>query len=194
MGLEVVPPGRIATIVTYLDMRVPPPPAPPPASPLTLRRWDEPDPERYRALFRRVGGPWLWFSRLALDDEGLRAVIRDPGISVHAAEDPAGGEVGLLELDHSVADECELAYFGLVPERVGQGHGRWLMAHALALAWRPGVTRVHVHTCTLDHPAALAFYRRSGFTPRGTAVESFADPRLAGLLDRELAPHVPIIE
>src|SRR3546814_7755973 len=61
----------------------------------------------------------------------------------------------MLELDFRHPGQCELSYVGLVPDLAGQGHGRWLMAHALALAWRKGVARVWVHTCTLDHPAAL---------------------------------------
>ena len=43
----------------------------------------------------------------------------------------------------------------------------------------PGVARVHVHTCSLDHPAALPAYLRAGFTAYERAFESFPDPRLA---------------
>lgn len=194
MALDTVPAGRIATIVTYLDMRAPPRPAPMPDSTLRLVRWPTPvDAGKYRALFARVGGPWLWFSRLAMDDAELGGILGDEKVEVFAVEDRQGIEVGMLELDFRHAGQCELAYLGLVPELAGQGHGSWLMAGALARAWRKGVTRVHVHTCTLDHPGALGFYVRSGFTPRGRAVESFPDPRLEGLLPRDMAPHVPII-
>jgi GNAT superfamily N-acetyltransferase len=86
-----------------------------------------------------------------------------------------------------------LSYVGLVPELTGKGHGGWLMGHALSLAWRKGIDRVWVHTCTLDHPAALGFYRKNGFVPFATAVETFADPRLAGILSADAAPHVPMI-
>ena len=68
------------------------------------------------------------------------------------------------------------------------------MARALPLAWRKGVTRLWVHTCTLDHPSALGFYRAQGFTPFARAVETFADPRLAGVLPREAAPHLPLLD
>jgi hypothetical protein len=50
---------------------------------------------------------------------------------------------------------------------------------------------VWVHTCTLDHPAALGFYIKSGFTPFHRAIETFADPRLDGTLPVDAAPHVP---
>ncbi len=172
MALIPVPDDRLATIVTTLEMTRRPPLRPLPASPFRLVAWPTPAPDRYRALFRRVGAPWLWFSRLAMDDGALTAIVHDPGISVFAVTDRAGVEVGMLELDHRSAGACELGYVGLVPELAGKGHGDWLMAEALARAWRPGVARVWVHTCTLDHPAALGFYRRHGFVATGRTVET----------------------
>ena len=149
-----------------------------PQSTLRLRRVAEPDPDDYRRLFRQVGAPWLWFSRLAMSDDELAAIIERPGVELFevAAVEPV---VGMLELDFRVEGECELAFIGLVPELAGQGHGRWLLAEALQPArWREGVKRVHVHTCTLDHPAALAAYRRAGFAAYKRALERFPDPRL----------------
>lgn len=194
MGLTSVPPGEVATIVTSLQMRAPPRARPMPPSPLRLIRWRAPDPAKYRALFRRVGEPWLWFSRLAMGEEALAAILDDPAVEIHAVADPQGIEVGLLELDFRIAPTAELSFLGLVPELAGKGHGGWLMAHALALAWRKGVERVWVHTCTLDHPSALGFYRKAGFEPFARAVETFADPRIAGILPRGAAPHVPLLD
>jgi len=194
MGLTIVPKGEIATIVTSLEMTTPPRPAPLPPSPFRLERWRTPAAERYRALFRRVGAPWLWFSRLAMEDRALEAIVHDPAVEVFAVVDRQGIEIGMLELDFRAAATCELSFFGLVPELAGKGHGRWLMAQALGLGWRKGVERLWVHTCTLDHPGALRFYRRSGFVPFAQAVETFADPRVAGLLPRDAAPHVPLFD
>jgi len=193
MGLIPVSDGEVATIVTTLEMRTRPPLRPLPDSALRLTEWPRPAPDKYRALFRRVGEPWLWFSRLAMDDARLTAVIHDPEVAVFAVTDRTGIELGMLELDYRRAGECELAYFGLVPELAGKGHGRWLMAHALQRAWRPGIDRVWVHTCTLDHHHALGFYRASGFTPIHRTIETFPDPRLTGLLPADAAPHVPLL-
>ena len=89
----------------------------------------------------------------------------------------------------------ELAYFGLVAEEIGNGAGRWLMNEALSRVWsRPQTRRLFVHTCTADSPQALGFYRASGFTPYKRAIEIADDPRLAGVLPREAAGHVPVIE
>ncbi|WP_150294728.1 GNAT family N-acetyltransferase [Sphingobium estronivorans] len=193
MSLSPVANDQIATIVTHLEMRDRPRPAPIPPAPLRLVPWKAPTLESYRALFRRVGEPWLWFSRLAMPDEELSAIVHDPAVEIYAITDPRGVEVGLLELDFRSMPDCELAFFGLVPDLNGKGLGKWLMAQAKALAWRKDVTRFWVHSCTLDSPAALGFYRKSGFVPTKREVEMFADPRLAGLLPRDAAPHVPLL-
>ena len=191
--LSTVAPGELAAVVTSLEMRERPKPRPLPASPLRLARWAEPSVTAYRALFRRIGAPWLWFSRLILDDAAVEAILRDPAVVIHAVLDRGGIEIGMLELDFRIPGECEIGFFGFVPELTGKGHGDWLMAQALALGWRPGVERMWVHTCTLDHPRALTFYQRQGFIPFARAVETFADPRLLGILPRDAAPHAPLI-
>ena len=189
-----VEPGMVATVVTHLEMLDRPKPAPVPPAPLRLVPWKQPDLNAYRTLFRRVGAPWLWFSRLVMAESDLAAILHDPAVEVYAVTDPRGTEVGLLELDFRSLPNCELSFFGLVPELNGKGLGKWLMAQAKSLAWRKGVERFWVHTCTLDSPAALGLYIRSGFTPYGREIETFADPRLAGILPREAAPHIPLLD
>lgn len=193
MGLLPVAGDHLATIVTALEMRERPRPRPMPPSPFRLVHWPAPESDKYRALFRRVGGPWLWYSRLVMDEARLRTILEDPAVMVYAVVDRAGVEVGMLELDFRTAATCELSYVGLVPEITGQGHGNWLMAQALAFAWRKDVDRVWVHTCTLDHPAALGFYRRHGFVPYQRTIETFPDPRVLGLLPADAAPHIPLL-
>ena len=152
-----------------------------------------PQPEHYRELFRQVGSPWLWFSRLIMDDAHLASIIQHPKVELYSVTDEGGREVGMLELDFREPDECELAFIGLVPQLSGIGHGRWLLAEALQRAWRENVRRVHVHTCSLDHPAALNAYRRAGFVPFKRAIERFPDPRLLGVLPRDCAPQIPLL-
>ncbi|HET7708994.1 MAG TPA: GNAT family N-acetyltransferase [Sphingomicrobium sp.] len=193
MSYEAVPGGQLAAVVTFLEMRERPATAAVPSSPLRLRRLDCPNLETYRDLFRLVGGRWLWFSRLVMADEALAAIMHDPLVELFAVEDDSGREAGMLELDLREPGECELAFLGLVPELASKGHGRWLLAEALRLAWRDGIARVHVHTCTLDHPAALAAYRRAGFVAFRRAIERFPDPRLAGILPPDCAPQVPLL-
>lgn len=191
MNLEELPDGQLAAVVTYLEM-LEPPAADAGQSTLQLRHVAEPTAEQYRALFRKVGAPWLWFSRLKLGDAELEAIIRDPQVDLYEVA-AVEAVVGMLELDFREPGECELAFVGLVPELSGQGHGRWLLDRAVRFAWREGIQRVHVHTCTLDHPAAVAAYRRAGFVPYKRAIERFTDPRLTGDLPADSAPQVPLL-
>jgi GNAT superfamily N-acetyltransferase len=190
MSYEPVPDGHVAAVVTYLEMRERPF-VTVPESPLILKRVEVPQPEHYRELFRLVGAPWLWFSRLIMDEAHLASIIQHPKVELYAVLDD-GGEVGMLELDFREPHECELAFIGLVPQLSGIGHGRWLLAEAVQRAWREDVRRVHVHTCSLDHPAALSAYRRAGFIPFKRAIERFPDPRLLGVLPRDCAPQIPL--
>ena len=192
MSYDPVQNGQVAAIVTFLEMRDPLDVTVPP-SPLSLKRVDVPQPEHYRELFRLVGAPWLWFSRLIMDDAHLASIIQHPRVELYSVLDENGREAGMLELDFREPHECELAFLGLVPELSGQGHGKWLLAEAVHRAWREGVDRVHVHTCSLDHPAALGAYRRAGFVPFRRAIERFPDPRLLGVLPRDCAPQIPVI-
>jgi GNAT superfamily N-acetyltransferase len=192
MSYTPVADGELAAVVTYLEMRSPPDQAVPPSS-LSLKRVAVPQPEHYRDLFRLIGGPWLWFSRLVLDDSHLASIIQHPKVELYSVVDEGGCEAGMLELDFREPGECELAFIGLVPELSGKGHGRWLLAESVRRAWREGVERVHVHTCSLDHPAALSAYRRAGFTPYKRAIERFPDPRLLGILPLDCAPQIPVV-
>ena len=194
MSLTPVPDDHVATIVTALEMTQRPPARPLPPSPYMLKRWHAPDSDRYCTLFTRVGAPWLWFSRLVMPDAQLRAILDDSLVEIYAMIDRAGVELGMLELDFRKEGACELSYLAVVPELASKGHGGWLMANALGLGWRRGVTRMWVHTCTLDHPRALGFYIRHGFTAFERSVETFADPRLSGPLPRDAAAHIPCFD
>ena len=192
-GYSDVSTGKIAAVVTHLEMTERPALRPDPAGAWTLRRVPSPDLDWFRDLYRRVGEEWLWFSRLQMADAELAAIIRSPMVEVHALMHE-GRDEGLLELDFREAGQCELAFFGVTAELIGGGAGRWLMNRALELAWSRQVSRVWVHTCTLDHPSALAFYRRSGFRPFRRQIEIADDPRLDGTVPRGAAKHVPTIE
>ena len=188
-----VPPGTIASVVTSLEMRERPPVAAERALPgVELRAVPKPEAAWYRDLYRRVGEEWLWFSRLRMPVGELEAVIHDPDVEVYAVS-VRGADEGLLELDFRTRDVCELAFFGLTAAARGMGAGRWLMNRAVERAWARPVSRLWVHTCTLDHPQALAFYQRSGFVPVRRQIEIADDPRVLGVLDRQAAPQIPLV-
>lgn len=193
-GYTDLPPGLIANVVTYFEK---------PVSPSTLREMGHatyrtrslrsPPTDWYRAIYRRVGERWLWFERAILADEKLAAWLTAPTTEILALE-REGETVGFAELDWSVPGNVEVAMFGVVAEVTGQGAASFLMEGVQHRAAAEGVTRVWLHTCTFDHPAAIPFYRRAGFTPYKFAIEVMQDPRLTGHLPHEAGPHVPLIE
>jgi len=191
-GLHAVPPGKLATIVTHLEMRAPyalTGAALPPD--VTLQAW-RPDLAAYRDLHRRVGEEWLWNSRLTMSDAALAAILSDPAVAFYALM-KEGVVEALLELDFRQSGACEIAYFGLTRALIGSGAGKALMAEAIQRAWTAPIERLWVHTCTLDSPQALGFYRRCGFVPVAQEVEIMDDPRVTGLHPVTAGPHIPYL-
>ena len=192
-GHSDVPAGKIAAVVTHLEMTERPALPADPAGAWTLRRVDAPGLDWFRELYRRIGEELLWASRTRMSDAQLAAIIHSPAVELYALEHD-GRDEGLLELDFHHAGQCEIVLFGVTPKLVGSGAGRWLMNRALEKAWSRPMTRVWLHTRSLDHPAALAFYQRSGFRAVRRQVEISDDPRLDGTVPRDVAKHVPMIE
>ena len=193
LGYYQIAPGKLATIVTSLEMWAKPDLAiPAPRLDVQLSHWPAVSASAYRDLYRLVGEDWLWCSRLLLDDGALNAIVNHPKVDVYAVMHD-GIDGGLLELDYRESGNCEIAFFGVGHDLIGGGVGGWLMGQALELAWSRQIERMWVHTCTLDHPSALGFYQRFGFVPFKQQVEILDDPRLDGTLPVSAAAHVPLI-
>ena len=121
-----------------------------------------PTVEYYRYLYDAVGRDYHWLSRRKLSNADLAAVIHDPRDELHVLH-VAGVTAGFAELDRSQLDEIELVQFGLTPDFIGQGLGRWFLQWTIDKAWSYEPRRFWLHTCTLDHPAALSNYLQAGF-------------------------------
>ena len=191
-GFYDIPSGMVVEVVTYLEMAAQPTLREAPTGVPDVSIVSNMDIPTYRDLFMRVGAlDWLWYSRMALSDAQLSEILNNSEVTL-ATMLVDGQPEALLELDFRTRDECELAFFGVSPRLIGTGAGRALMNAAIQLAWSRPIERFHVHTCTLDHPGALSFYRRSGFIPTHQQVEIAPDPRLTGVLPKDAGPHVPM--
>jgi len=190
-GYTDLAPGKIAAVVTYLEM-LERPVAAKLSITVKLREIKNPDLNWYRGIFRRAGEHWLWWSRLEMNDAQLGAVLNATTTELFIAQGD-GMEIGMAELDRSIPDQVEIAFFGLYAEALGKGLGRPFMDALLDQAWTDSTARVWVHTCTLDSPVALPFYLKCGFVPYKRAIEVADDPRLRGVLPQSAAPQVPII-
>ena len=192
-GRHKVPRGNIAMVITFLEMtRKPPQRTADIPQGLTLAPWPDPPLEDYRRIMRRIGQDWLWYGRLSLSDNELRRRIHAVGVEMYCLW-KADAPLALVELKFS-ADECELSFFGVDASLIGTTAARHLMSFAIDEAWSKPIKRFHLNTCTLDSPKALDFYRRSGFVEYDRAVEVVTDPRLNGVLPRDAAPNIAILE
>jgi|SRR5579862_4180572 len=191
-GYTDLPAGKLANVVTYLELRAPRELPTRASHEYRIRQVERPDCDWYRRLFREVGEPWLWFSRLRMSDEELRAILHDPSVDVFALS-YEGEDHGLLEFDRRKFPDIEVAFFGVTPALIGKGAGRALFDYGLRLEWQHRPQRIFLHTCTADHPSALGFYQKFGFVPYQRAIEIADDPRLTGELPVTVAPHIPLI-
>jgi GNAT superfamily N-acetyltransferase len=187
-GYHALAPGKLASVVTYVQMTARPAWIDD-GHPGALTAMDVTNLDVYRAYFRRIGENWLWFSRLRATDADLRDRLSRPCYEVYQFE----ANRGLVELERTSPSEVEISLFGLAPGETGKGLGRAMVVHTLRRAWRPETHRVWLHTCTLDDPRALGFYRKMGFRPYARGIEIATDPRLEGYLPETAAPHIPII-
>lgn len=192
-GYADIPPGKIASVVTFLEMTSRPPRRETTTrDDLALSRVNKPDLDWYRALFRDIGQDYLWFSRLVMSDDDLRRTIHDPRVEIYRLKHN-DADAGLIELDGRTDGEIELSFFGGRPALIGKGLGCFMMQECLDRVWSRSIARFWVHTCTLDHPSALAFYIASGFKPYRRMIEIVDDPRAIGVLPRDAAPGIPMV-
>lgn len=167
--------GSLAITITWLEMLDPSQRIPPARAKesrcdiefMSLRAFNPPL-SFYRYLYNTVGAKWHWYERRRLADDALEAIIHDPMVEILVAYS-RGVPAGYAELDCRRRAEVEIAYFGLIPEFIGKGIGPSLLDRAIRSAFagndrRSKPERVWLHTCTLDHPAALSVYRRAGFS------------------------------
>jgi len=135
-----------------------------PEDPPRLERLEECPSSFFRYLYAEVGRAYHWTDRLSWTDEEVRAHLTDPAVSLWLLTSGAA-PAGYFELCARDDRSIEIAYFGLLPEFVGRGWGGHLLTRAVETAWDMKPERVWLHTCTLDHPAALPNYLKRGFRP-----------------------------
>ncbi len=152
-----------------------------PAAKPTLERVDACTVPRWRQLYADIGTPWHWHDRDAWPDEQLAEHLARPEVQVFrlvagsSPSAPAAGagpnahdSIGFLELERHADASVEIVYLGLHPSAIGKGIGAWFIAAAVKQAFAHRASRVWLHTCTLDSPAALPNYVARGFTPERT--------------------------
>ena len=173
---------KITSVITNLEMLEPPKsPTPPiPAVKIALLRAEKPTASFYRYLYNTVGNDWLWYERRVWDDETLLKTIHDPMVEIYVLY-VRGVPAGYVELDRRTPPEIELAYFGLIPDFIGMGIGKYFLRWGIDQAWSYNPSRLWVHTCTEDHVNALPTYQKAGFNVYGQETIEIDNPMSRGL-------------
>lgn len=118
--------------------------------------------EKYKSVYKEVGGPWDWSNRLAISQKELQAILEDEANEIYYCY-YKGQFAGYFEIDcHQ--ESIELVYFGLSPLFIGKGLGKQMIKEVIFLASKKHSPRLWLHTCEFDSPQALAFYQKSGFS------------------------------
>lgn len=167
--MTVLPAGtEVGYTVTWLEMTARPTysyPALPATHPASLLKAEAAPNWYFLSLYDAVGRDYAWEDAHDRDPGELQGWLDDAAVDLFTLM-AHGWPHGFFILDGREDKACELAYFGLVPQAVGKGLGAFLLRTAILTAWdRPGVERLAVNTCTLDHPRALQTYQRHGFAP-----------------------------
>ncbi len=156
--------NQVEVTVYYLEMLAPSHRSiPAPRDGLTVLHVQSPAVPYYRSLYNAVGKDFYWLSRRKMSDEALAAILDNPRNELHVLH-VDGSPAGFAELDRRHAQEIELVQFGLTHDFIGQGLGKWFLQWTIDKAWGYQPTRFWLHTCTLDHVAALPNYTKAGFS------------------------------
>lgn len=159
---------KVDVVVTFLEIKGLSQPAlsHPPASvgKLALMQVENMPVHFYRYLFEKVGREYKWVSRHFMGDRELTTIIHHDEIELFVLY-VDGSPAGYYEIDFRKSGEAEVSFIGLMKDFVGKGLGKYLITSAMHRVWEREVPRIHLQTCTLDHPRALQFYQKSGFVP-----------------------------
>jgi GNAT superfamily N-acetyltransferase len=129
----------------------------------------------YRYLYGEIGKSHYWYLRNHLSDDELRNVLHSDNTQISVLYYD-GAPAGFAELDKSQLPETiEIIYFGLCPQFIGRGLGKWFLGQTIRSAWEELPEKLTVSTDTLDHPHALPLYQKLGFTPVAFKVQKMEE-------------------
>jgi GNAT superfamily N-acetyltransferase len=125
--------------------------------------------ENYLRLYGSVGIRNNWVDRFIMSEEVLLQKINATNVIIYVMK-VNNEEAGFIEL---VREEkfVELLYFGLFPEFIGKGFGKYFLNWSIRKAWSFDPDWIQLNTCALDNKNALPTYIKAGFVQYKTTVE-----------------------
>lgn len=156
--------NEIATITWWMQMTTKPAVTEQPVFPeewLVMRAY-KPKRAFYLYLYTSVGRPYQWYNRLMMPASELQELLDDDKTEIYVLY-IHGVPAGFVEFDVTGETSTEIVYFGLSCDFTGRKLGMPFLHWCIDKAWQRRINRLWLHTCNLDHPAALKLYRKAGF-------------------------------
>jgi ribosomal protein S18 acetylase RimI-like enzyme len=126
-----------AVTITYLEMRSQTQLRPSPPSGLTVLEATQPCPELNRFFYAAIGGRWYWIDRRSWSYQQWADYLAQGTVRTWVGY-LGGNPAGYFELSRTPDGSVEIAYFGLLCQFMGQGHGGYLLTQAIHQAWHWG--------------------------------------------------------
>jgi ribosomal protein S18 acetylase RimI-like enzyme len=113
-------------------------------------------------FYKNIGQKHKWVDRLAWTESQWINYVSNDKIKTYVLKyknDLAGFFELIFHLENK---EVEIAYFGLLEEYQDKKLGSYLLSQTIKKSFVDNISRVWVHTCSLDHKNALNNYIARG--------------------------------
>ena len=113
-------------------------------------------------FYKNIGKNCQWIDRLIWTDLDWSKYISNEKLFTYILKD-SQEIAGYFELIlNENKRDAEIAYFGILDEYFGKKLGGYLLSEAIRCSFLKNISRVWVHTCSLDHKNALQNYLSRG--------------------------------
>ena len=127
-----------------------------------INQVDPPDFQLNKFFYKQIGKKYRWIDRLAWGDKKWIEYVENPRVKTFVLKDNSN-LAGYYETIRDIGnDHSEIAYFGILEEYFGRKCGGYLLSEAINNLFKDGMSRVWLHTCSLDHENAIKNYLARG--------------------------------
>ena len=113
-------------------------------------------------FYKNIGKKHKWVDRLIWNEQNWIDYVSSEKVKTYVLKNK-DDLVGFFELIfHYEKNEVEIAYFGILEEYQNKKLGSLLLSEAIKKCFKENITRVWLHTCSLDHKNALKNYLDRG--------------------------------
>ena len=133
-----------------------------PGSNFKISEVKPPDFQLTKFFYKQIGKNHRWIDRLVWEDKKWIEYVENPNVKTFVLKDD-NNLAGYYETIRSLYnDHTEIAYFGILEEYYGKKCGGYLLSEAINKLFEEGISRVWLHTCSLDHKNAIKNYLARG--------------------------------